>query len=146
MRRIMVVLLVVVAASVSAQWDAFESEDLMAGTTSVVIANIAGAQQGALRDPVIYIRAGYEVFIHWGGYSVDRGTIIIMTRFDDKPPQPLPVTLSTTREATFVDARIILDQLKEATTFVASVNTSTGRQMIAAWDVSGLVDAIEQVR
>ncbi len=146
-KSLMFLLVVLLAQGVFAEWEAYDAEDLMAGVTKVFIVNTAVTSQGTLREPAILIRQGgegYEVFIDWGGYNLDRKTRTMTARFGDNEPETIPASLSTSAEAVFITDS--LNKLLEVDSFIALVYSATNRQMVAKWDVTGLKEALKLIK
>lgn len=138
-------IMVLLAVSMAyGQWETTERENLMEGTSSVVLGNPAMVSKGTLRNPAVIIRAVDDVFIHWGGYSVDRNTQYIRLRIDDNEPKDVPVSLSADGTATFMSDEFV-ERIMQAQEVVAMVYKATGNPMVAKWDVSGLSELIEHV-
>lgn len=141
MKRTMMVMMIALVAISAGAWEILNDEDLMTGETILVAYVEASAHQGALRAPMLIMRSDGDVFVNWGGYSLDRDTRRVALRIGDGEPGLYPVTLSTTREATFFDdGDGLVEQAIGAGMLVVDTTTATGREMVTQFKISGIAE------
>lgn len=146
MKRLLVVSLLVLFTSTAWAWQYESTTDLMTGVVSNVAGLDAVASQGTLRTPVIILRYSddLEVFVHWGGYTVDRDIRNAAVRVGDGEMFPWRVILSTTREASFFsDPREFVRLLDGQVAML--VSSSTGRDMIGVWEVKDIAEVLHRL-
>jgi hypothetical protein len=140
------ILAIAIPAMLAAEWIHSETEDMMAGTVSRVALMAAEAYQGTLSTPYLVLRntgTEYDVYVSWGGYTMDRKTRNALVRFGAGDVQAWSVTLSTDLEATFVDdwGRFISAML-DADAVVIQAERATGVMSVARWQLVDLEAAL----
>lgn len=145
-RRLFIVVMLLVTTLAFAEWRHIEKEDLMDGTVSKTAILWATASTGTLTDPALVIRespVGYDVYVSWGGYNLDRDTSSVHYRIGDDRGT-WKAGLSTDHEATFlVDSHRVISALLDAEgeEFVIQVRRATGVRSVAMFDLTGITDA-----
>ncbi len=152
MKRIVLalVVLLLLAASVSAQWFADSSENMLTGVTTYYVASQAEVSQNTLRDATVLIRwytsGEREVVVHWGGFEVkEKATTYV--RFGTETAVPLAIYgVSNSGEAQFLlnpaEFEAKLRSMKPEDTFVIQAVRAAGSvNTIARWKVGNL-DAV----
>jgi hypothetical protein len=152
MKRIVLALavLLLLAASVSAQWISDSKENLLTGEKSFYVASMAEVSQGTLRDASVLIRwlpnGEMEAFVNWGGYSV-KDNAPTFVRFGTETAVPLVIEcLSGNGESQFLlyPDRFLakLRTMKPEDTFVIQAARAAGSvTTVARWKVGDL-DAV----
>ena len=160
-KALIIVLLAVAAIAVYAQetevigdWRVITNEDMLTGNASYILAIEAEAEQGTLNTPTLYIRtedgSQYNIFVHWGGYTIWDERPLLRVRFGEDEPDALRVHQSNSKEATFLTPYQIestLEQLAELSDggkVVMQVEKHAG-QMTARWDVSRFNEAFAEL-
>ena len=149
-KMLIIIALVAIAATATADdrtfgdWVIEGATDIMTGEPEYYMVTEAKAASGTLRDPVLvgrYNDGELDLILHWGGYRVDRDARIITMVLGSDNAQTARISLSTTREAVFLNDETIGDMLGQETV-AFEMQSATNRRMVARWDINGMVEAL----
>lgn len=152
-QKALMVVLLVVAAALHAQWHYDSVEDMMAGTTSQVMVLGAEAAQGTLNPPALFVRTSdgseYDVFVHWGGYTIWEDNPRLIIRYGENEPLQWGASLSTNKNSTFLprEGKVLeyFSELSDGGKVVMQVERSSGN-MTARWDMTGFDEAFTELQ
>lgn len=148
---VIAILMLAIPLLLGAEWVHTEKENLMAGTVSRTAVAFAEVSQGTLNDVALGIRKtgnSYEVFLFWGGYTMDRDIRSVTYRIGEHPVARWSAALSTNNEATFLTKPVsIIEQLRryDGDKLVVQAPRSTGVMSVARIDLTGISDALAEL-
>ena len=150
-KMLIIIALVAIAATATAaddrtfgDWVIEGATDIMTGEPDYYMVTEAKASSGTLRDPVLvgrYNDGEFDLILYWGGYRVDRDARMITMVLGSDNAQTARISLSTTREAVFLNDETIGEILGQDTV-AFEMQSATNRRMVARWDIKGMVEAL----
>ena len=147
MKRVtLMMVMVLTAATVFAQWGTDVAQDMMTGRVTHYIFSEAQVTSGTIGEPflmIIYTEGnGYGAVVNFGGYSIDRSTRSIDIRFGDDVEQMAVVVTSDRKGFMFRDPLALMSRMVNHDEVPMQTASATGRRMLAMWSMDGFDEAV----